>query len=69
MKIERNNAYPLRLSSIEIGEVFEYNNVFYLKTDELSESRRTCVNLQDGCIDHFVDEITVYKREAMVVVE
>lgn len=69
MKIEHSNTHSWRLSSIKIGEIFEYDNVLYLKTDEFVDNRRTCVRLGDGHIDWFVDEAFVYKHEAKVVVE
>ena len=69
MKIVRSNTDSWRLSSIEAGEVFEYNNVLYLKTDEVVEGRRTCIRLKDGHVDWFVEEVFVYKRVAKVVVD
>ena len=68
MKIVRSNT-DLCISSIEEGEVFEYGNVLYLKTDEVVEGRRTCVRLVDGHVDWFVEELFVYKRVAKVIVE
>jgi hypothetical protein len=68
MKIVRSNT-DLCISSIEEGEVFEYDNVLYLKTDEVVEGRRTCVRLVDGHVDWFVEELFVYKRVAKVIVE
>lgn len=69
MKIERSNANSWRLSLIEDGGVFEYNNVLYLKTDEVVDDRRTCIRLADGHVDWFVEELFVYKRVAKVIVE
>lgn len=69
MKIVHSNTTSLRLSSIAEGEVFEYKDVLYLKTDELVENRRTCIRLGDGHVDWFVEDCFVYKREAKVVLE
>ena len=70
MKIVRSNTNSWKLSLIEDGEVFEYDNVLYLKTDEVVEGRRTCIRLEDGHVDWFVDDkLFVYKRVTKVVVE
>lgn len=69
MKIERGNTNSWRLSSIAIGEVFEYKDVLYLKTNELIDNRRTCVRLVDGYIDWFVEETFVSKVISKVVIE
>ena len=70
MKIERSNTNSLKLSSIEDGEVFEYDNVLYLKTDTVVDGGRTCVRLEDGHVDWFVeDKLFVYKRVARMAVE
>lgn len=71
MKIEYNYKDEGRLSSIAVGEVFEYDDRLFLKTDELSSlnSERICVCLEDGAII-LVDETDfVHKREAKIVVE
>ena len=70
MKIVRSNTTSLRLSSIAEGEVFEYKDVLYLKTDKLVGNRRACIRLEDGHIDWLEEEESfVYKREAKMVVE
>lgn len=69
MKIEYGNIKAQSLSSIEVGDVFEYNNTLYLKTDEYVDNSRTCVRLGDGHIVAFLDECFIYKHEAKVVIE
>ncbi len=69
MKIERVNADSRRLSSLENGEVFEYQTNLWLKTNEVIDGTITCVRLEDGHIDWFVEKCFVYKRDAKVVIE
>ena len=69
MKIVRSNTNSWRLSLIEDGEVFEYANDVWLKTDEVVDDRRVCIRLTDGHVDWFVEELFVYKRVAKVIVE
>lgn len=69
MKIVRSNTNSCRLSSIADGDVFEYKDVLYLKTDKPFENGRACIRLEDGHMDWLEEESLVYKREAKVVVE
>ena len=71
MKIEYNCKDDDRLSSIEVGEVFEYDDRLFLKTDELSSlnSERICVCLEDGTIMLIDETDVVRKREMKIVVE
>lgn len=69
MKIERGKIETQRLSSFMEGEVFEYNNAFYLKTDESIDDMRTCVNLKDGKMRWFAEDSFVYRHEAKIIIE
>lgn len=67
--VHSNNTNSWSLFSLAEGDVFEYKDVLYLKTDEHVGNRRTCVRLGDGHIVGFIEEAFVYKREAKVVLE
>lgn len=71
MKIEYNYKDDDRLSSIEVGEIFEYDDRLFLKTEELSSlnSERICVCLEDGSIILIDETDIVRKRNAKVIVE
>lgn len=71
MKVEYGHTNKWRLSSIAVGEVFEYNNTLFLKTNELNtlNLERTCVCLENGLIMLLDEDSFVYKCEAKIVVE
>jgi hypothetical protein len=71
MKIEYSHTNEWRLSSIAVGEVFEYDNTLFLKTNELAtlNSERVCVCLENGLVMLIDETDFVYKCEAKIVVE
>lgn len=69
MRIE--NAY-YQLSSITKlaeGDVFEFDDILYLKTNDITDNKITCVALEGGQINLFKENTLVFKRQAKVVIE
>lgn len=70
MKIEYGHEIEWKLSSIAVGEVFEYDATLYLKTNELATlTERRCVCLENGIVTLFDEDEVVQKCEAKIVVE
>lgn len=71
MKVEYSHEIEWKLSSIAVGEVFEYDATLYLKTNELAtlNSEIICVCLENGLVTLFDKDEVVQKREAKIVVE
>ena len=67
MKIENEKRH--KLFFIKTGEVFEYNDIFYLKTNKIVGTKRTCVALDEGIIAEFDENDFVYKCETTVIIE
>lgn len=62
MKI--NEAIPsnyMRLNFLHPGEVFEYESVYFIKTNETLINFRKCVNLSNGYVVEMKEDLTVKK--------
>lgn len=73
MKIEYKDNKKVRLSEIERGKCFEYDDILHIKTGEIRDGRHdkkemACVDLEGGFVCWFWDD-DVTPVNAKVVVE
>ena len=70
MQIERNikvNRYDF--GSICIGDVFEYKDTFYMKTETSSHNGLNAVDILIGDLFKFSDDAEVIFHKAKVIIE
>ena len=69
MKITRQNDKNLQFEDIKAGEVFEYDNVIYLKTDKKSSDDANAVNLETGIWAIFFLDDEVKRLDAELIIK
>ena len=65
MEVEKENI-DLKLTSmhnIKCGELFEHDNVLYMKSNETNELGIVCIRMDNGIICYCKDTARVYKVE------
>ena len=55
MKIKHSNNNSCYFSNVECGDVFVYNNVYYMKTEYMCTINCNAVNIASGTFCHFED--------------
>ena len=68
IKIPTNQTYPFK--SVNIGDLFEYNNNCYMKieTANYSEDPVNAVNLKNGQLASFLSDNQIYFLDAEMTV-
>ncbi len=64
MKINNFKNQTIELYNIEVGDVFELGNTFFIKTNETREHYTICINLLDGSFAYFTRTESVLPVEA-----
>lgn len=70
MKIVRDKGQTITVADIPIGEYFQFENIYYIKTDEWCsrDNIRKCVELYSGCLENFNAKTIVTPIDADVVI-
>ena len=72
IKIPTNQTYPFK--SVNIGDLFEYNNDCYMKIEETVNDSEDCliqfnaVNLKNGQLTRFLSDNQIYFLDAEMTV-
>ena len=72
IKIPTNQTYPFK--SVNIGDLFEYNNNCYMKietadyTEDSYSIQFNAVNLKNGQLTHFLSDNQIYFLDAEMTV-
>ena len=71
IKIPTNQTYPFK--SVNIGDLFEYNNNYYMKIEtanypEDCSIQVNAVNLKNGQLAHFLSDNQIYFLDAEMTV-
>lgn len=69
MIIEKNNHTAKYFDDIEQGEVFMYQEKYYIKTEILEKNNANCIELKTGNSDIRFDNDVVYKVKCRLVVD
>jgi len=68
-----NNSIEKKFSEINIGDCFEYDDHFYMRTNKVCYGDDdldyiNCINIKDGLADRFCDDCEVIPIDASVSV-